>query len=111
MEGARARTEFLLSHVSAFSEVRPGRAEWSRTEDWRRAFEKAVRRKPLARRTRAEHGSGGGAREGMGARIDIRKRCDREREEGMEPGAGRTRTVRGEACGGFELCASCFMPQ
>jgi len=52
-----------------------------------------------------------GHREGMGARIDIRKRCDREREVGMEPGAGRTRTVRGEACGGFELCASCFMPQ
>ena len=51
------------------------------------------------------------AREGVEARIDIRKRCDREREVGMEPGAGRTRTVRGEACGGFELCASCFMPQ
>jgi hypothetical protein len=53
-----------------------------------------------------------GAREGMGARIDIRKRCDREREVGMGSGAGRTGTGRGEPCGGFELCcASRFMPQ
>ena len=39
-------------HASAFSEARPGvRLEWNRRVG--RAFEKAVRRKPLARRTRA----------------------------------------------------------
>jgi hypothetical protein len=52
-----------------------------------------------------------GAREGMGARIDLRKRGDREREVGAGSGAGRTGTGRGEPCGGFELCASRFMLQ
>jgi hypothetical protein len=50
-------------------------------------------------------------REGVEARIAIRKRCDREREVGIGSGAGRTGTGRGEPCGGFELCASRFMPQ
>jgi hypothetical protein len=49
--------------------------------------------------------------EGVGARIDIGKRCDREREVGMGSGARRTGTGRGEPCGGFELWASRFMPQ
>ncbi len=52
-----------------------------------------------------------GAREDVEARIDIRKRCDGEREVGMGSGAGRTGTGRGEPCEGFELCASRFMPQ
>jgi hypothetical protein len=52
-----------------------------------------------------------GAREGRGARIDIGKRCDRERAVGMGSGAGWPGTGRGEPCGGFELCASRFMPQ
>jgi hypothetical protein len=52
-----------------------------------------------------------GAREGVGARIDIRKRCDREREVGIGSGVRRTGAERGEPCGGFELCASRFMPQ
>ena len=50
-----------------------------------------------------------GAREAMGATIDIRKRCDRDCEAGMGSGAGRTGTRRGEPCGGFELWASRFM--
>jgi hypothetical protein len=52
-----------------------------------------------------------GAREGVEARIAIGKRCDREREVGIGSGAGRTETGHGEPCGGFELCASRFMPQ
>jgi hypothetical protein len=36
--------------------------------------------------TEAEEGPG----EGMGARIDIGKRCDSEREVGMGSGSGRT---------------------
>jgi hypothetical protein len=35
-----------------------------------------------------------GAREGVEARIDSRKRCDGEREVGMGSGAGRTGTGR-----------------
>ena len=57
--------------------------------------------------TEAEERAG----EGMGARIDIRKRCDREREVGIGSGAGRTGAERGEPCRGFELWASRFMPQ
>jgi hypothetical protein len=73
-----------------------------------RAFEKAVRSKPLARRTRAtcklngakercgswreERGrSGGGAREGEIAGIDDRRWCKRESGEGIGSRAGRTR--------------------
>ena len=41
----------------------------------------------------------------------LKKRCDREREVGMEAGAGRTGTGHGEPCRGFELWASRFMPQ
>jgi hypothetical protein len=52
-----------------------------------------------------------GVRECMGARIDIRKGWDREREVGMGSGAGRTGAERGEPCGGFELWASRFMRQ
>ena len=52
-----------------------------------------------------------GACEGMEARIDIGKRCDREREVEIVSGVGRTGTGRGEPCGGFELWASRFMAQ
>ncbi len=112
-----------------------------------RAFEKAVRRKPLARRTRAlcklnaprqKEAAGAAdagpmqiectegevlglagvsteveerAREGVEARIDLRKRCDREREVGIGSGVRRTGAERGEPCEGFELWASSFMRQ
>jgi hypothetical protein len=52
-----------------------------------------------------------GAREGVGARIDGRKRWDRGREVGIGAGAGRTRAERGEPCRVFELWASRFMLQ
>ena len=51
------------------------------------------------------------AREGVEARIDIRKRCDREREVGIGVGARRTGAEGGEPCEGFELWASRFMLQ
>ena len=51
------------------------------------------------------------AGEGVEARIDIRKRCDREREVGIGVGARRTGAERGEPCEGFELWASRFMLQ
>ena len=57
--------------------------------------------------TEAEERAG----EGMGGRIDIRKRWDREREVGSGSGAGRTGAERGEPCRVFELWASSFMPQ
>ena len=43
------------------------------------------------------------ARESVKARIDIRKRCDREREVGIGSGVRRTGAERGEPCEGFEL--------
>src|ERR1700693_1377629 len=52
-----------------------------------------------------------GAREGVEARIDIRRRCDREREVGIGSGAGRTGAERGEPCRVCELWASRFMSQ
>ena len=55
--------------------------------------------------TEAEEEAG----EDMGARIDIRKWCDREREAGTGSGAARTGAGRGEPCGGFELYGSRFM--
>jgi hypothetical protein len=50
-------------------------------------------------------------REGVGARIDGGKGCDRGREVGIGSGAGRTRAERGEPCRVFELWWSSFMPQ
>jgi len=47
--------------------------------------------------------------EGVKARIDIRKRCDREREVGIGSGVRRTGAERGEPCEGFELWTSSFM--
>jgi len=96
-----------------------------------RAFEKAVRRKPLVRRTRslcklmqiewseAEVlklvGVGTEAeeevRERVGARIDGGKRWERGREVGIGSGAGRTGAERGEPCRVCELWESSFMPQ
>ena len=49
--------------------------------------------------------------EGVGGGVDGRRRCEKGREVGMGSGAGRTGAGRGEPCGGFELCASRFMPQ
>jgi len=51
------------------------------------------------------------AREGVEARIDLRKRCDREREVGIGSGVRRRGAERGEPCEGFELWASRFMRQ
>jgi hypothetical protein len=61
--------------------------EWSRTEDWGRAFEKAVRRKPLALKqiewsegagvsTEAEDGK---KRKSLSQRIRRRQICPRKR--------------------------------
>jgi len=50
-------------------------------------------------------------REGVGARIDGRRRYDRRRAAGFASGAGRTGTGRGEPCGVFELWASGLMRQ
>ncbi len=75
------------SDVSAFSEARPLVSRVERNRGLGRAFEKAVRRKPLVRRTRSLcklNGSEGevlelggvgteaqqGARQGVGARVD-----------------------------------------
>jgi hypothetical protein len=52
-----------------------------------------------------------GAREGVEARIDGRKRWARGREVGIGAGAGRARAERGEPCRVFELWASRFMRQ
>jgi hypothetical protein len=57
--------------------------------------------------TEAEEGASGG----MGGRIAIGKRCDREREVEIVSGARQRGTERGEPCGGFELWASRFMLQ
>ena len=51
------------------------------------------------------------AREGVAARIDGRRRCERGREVGIGSGAGRTGAERGEPCRVFELWASRFMRQ
>jgi hypothetical protein len=88
-----------------------------------RAFEKAVRRKALARRTRAlcklngarrglklvglDTEAEGQVRERVGARMDGRKWCDRGCEVGIGSGTRRRGAERGEPCrvGGhrFEL--------
>jgi hypothetical protein len=57
--------------------------------------------------TEAEEGVG----EGVGTRIDSRKRWNRGREVGIGSGAGRRRAERGEPCRVFELWRSSFMPQ
>ena len=49
--------------------------------------------------------------EGVETRIDIRKRCDRERGVGIGSGVRRTGAERGEPCEGLELWASSFMSQ
>jgi len=57
--------------------------------------------------TEGEEGVG----EGVGTRIDGRKRWNRGREVGIGSGAERTRAKRGEPCRVFELWRSSFMPQ
>jgi hypothetical protein len=50
-------------------------------------------------------------RERVGSGVGGRRRCESGREVGIGSGVGRTGEERGEACGVFELWASCFMPR